>query len=338
MIWPLSSPIGEMNQHSEQNKKFARLLVAELVDNDPSVGDVRPFHKRSGIDSSNLNNADEIWKIFVRYNLDTGGMKSCITEDKWNKLSNNSILKNRNKLLDAIEFLKNRNIRCYGNFSECCPITFKQKSGFSKDCPYDDLFNDCPVVAIIREIRWHRAHYKIAKIIVECAKRMLIEDEEGRKERNINNFVKAIFDKYQSSGEKWRTKATSELISRFDNIKGYGRPPKVIVWMLSDLSSPVHKVNHWPDVDLAQLVPVDTHVARLVVRFGFVKKGHSNEDIRQKLHELYPEEPRKLDFALYRLGAGLEENICKKQPCCDLCMRKIPKIFESCPSSDRRSF
>lgn len=57
----------------------------------------------------------------------------------------------------------------------------------------------------------------------------------------------------------------------------------------------------------------------------------SNENIDNKLLELYPEESRKLDHALYRLGAELEENICGKTPDCEKCKQKFPKLNKNCP-------
>ncbi|MEN6551323.1 MAG: hypothetical protein ABFC34_00390 [Methanobacterium sp.] len=57
------------------NKKdFSRLLIEELVDSNPP--DSRGFISENGFDVSKLNDADEIWKAFVRYNIDAYGMKS----------------------------------------------------------------------------------------------------------------------------------------------------------------------------------------------------------------------------------------------------------------------
>lgn len=95
-----------------------------------------------------------------------------------------------------------------------------------------------------------------------------------------------------------KSAATSELLDIFRNIKGYGNPPKVITWFFSEFSSPVHQINHWPELDYKKFNPVDTHVGRLMVRFGFIDEDNaSNENIDKRLNELYPEEPRKLDFS-----------------------------------------
>ena len=103
--------------------------------------------------------------------------------------------------------------------------------------------------------------------------------------------------------------------------------------MLSEISSPVHNLNHWEMLDYHQFNPVDTHVGRLMERFEFLEKNEINsEKINQKINELYSEEPRKLDFALYRFGAEMEQNICGKEPKCDLCQKKFPKIFDNCPN------
>jgi hypothetical protein len=48
------------------------------------------------------------------------------------------------------------------------------------------------------------------------------------------------------------------------------------------------------------------------MRFGFVSdKNSSSTYIAEEFAELYPKEPRKLDFALYRLGSEGEENFCR---------------------------
>jgi len=326
-----------------RTENFARILINELVEKDKSKGDVRISHKRNGIDSSNLNDADEIWKLFVRYNLDSGGMKSKTVEDNWNTIPNHSILKQRKELVQDILALKQKFISgpldCYSNLSENCPMTFSNGSGFKNvTCLDVKVIDICPVVEITKEIGWHRMHYKIAKIVVECARRLLIEDNIGKQNGNLNDVVFSIFNDYKYGGDDWKTRATKELILRFDNIKGYGRPPKVIIWMLSELSSPVHQVNHWPDVDLSQLTPVDTHVQRLMVRFGFLPSNlASAENINRRLNELYPEEPRNLDFALYRLGGELEESICRKDPDCKTCGERFPNIYKECPNRNNES-
>jgi hypothetical protein len=48
------------------------------------------------------------------------------------------------------------------------------------------------------------------------------------------------------------------------------------------------------------------------MRFGFVSnKNSSCTYIAEEFAELYPKEPRKLDFALFRLGSEGEENFCR---------------------------
>lgn len=101
----------------------------------------------------------------------------------------------------------------------------------------------------------------------------------------------------------------------------------------SEMSSPVHQVNHWPNLDHRQLSPVDTHVQRLVSRFGFISgKDVYNKNIEKLLMNLYPEEPRKLDYGLYRLGAELKEGIYGKTPNCELCKDKHIKLYQNCSS------
>lgn len=310
------------------DKKFAELLVEKIAL--PKKDDVRLFHSRNGLESSRLGEADEIWKLFVRYNLDTGGMKSSVVESQWNQIENESILKSKNKLLEGIAELKGK--PCYENFTLLCPMTFKNSTGFIMNgC----AVSKCPLMALTETVSWHRKHYKIAKIIAECAKRLLVENRDVHSE-NLNDLIIFIFDKYRGKQDDWRHQATSEFISLFDNIKEYGTPrPKVIVWMLSDLGSPFHQINHWPDIDLTQLTPVDTHVKRLVERFGWVVIP-TDENIRRKLAELYPEEPRKLDFALFRLGAESEENICSKTPKCGECHARLRVIYDACSANDKK--
>ena len=278
-------------------KELAKILVEEIVN--PNQPDSRLFINGCGINSSNLSNSDEIWKAFIRYNIDAGGVKSSIVYKYWNNIPDEALLKQREKLIEKTELLKN--FKCYNNFTNFCPVTYKRGKFFNtEECHSPDLFDECPVVTLIKELKWHKAHYRIAKILVEDTKRLLIEDSFGKKRRNLNDVVDGILEKY--SEDEMGT-ATKELLSKFDDMKGYGTPPKAITWFLSELSSPVHQVNHWPELDYTQLNPVDTHVKRLMVRFGFINsKEISNKNISDKLFELYPVEPRKLDYALYRFG------------------------------------
>ncbi|PKL66728.1 MAG: hypothetical protein CVV28_10030 [Methanobacteriales archaeon HGW-Methanobacteriales-1] len=306
-------------------KEFAAVLVNELVDNIPV--DSRLFLSENGLDPDNLDDADEIWKIFVRYNVDGGGIKSSIVYKYWISLPESSMLFNRKELISEVSKLKD--LRCYKNFTTECPVTFKAGSFIdSEKC----LGNgDCPFMTLTKELKWHKAHYRMAKILLETSKRLLIENEDGSKNGNLNDVVSGFFLKYKDCDHKSEL-TTAELLTLFEDIKGYGNPPKVITWMLSEMSSPVHNLNHWEMLDYHQLNPVDTHVNRLMERFGFLEKNEINSaNINLKLNELYPDEPRKFDFALYRLGAEMEQNICGKEPKCDLCKEKFPKIFNNCP-------
>lgn len=315
-------------------KEFARVLVQELVEKAPARADLRKFHLRNGIDPNNLNDADEIWRVFVRYNLESLGTQSLTVEKHWIATPKISILKQRTMLCDMIrKFKLNVPPQCYANFTKNCKMVYGKDKGFSCPSYCTSINQECPVIKVTKEITWHRAHYKVAKIIVECAKRLLIENKEGNKNGNLNDVVNEIIWRYKNSLVDYKARATTELIQLFDNIQGYGKPPKVIVWMLSDLSSPVHKINHWPDIDLSQLAPVDTHVQRLAVRFGFVSENQSSSSIiSRKLADIYPEEPRKLDFAMFRLASEPEENICAKTPNCDQCKTKFSKVHELCPA------
>lgn len=312
-------------------KEFAGLLVEEVVETNPP--DSRKFINENGIDASNLGNADEIWKAFVRYNIDAYGMKSGTVWKYWNKASGENLIKNRIELLNKIKDLKC--LECYNNFTIHCPVTFKSGNFVNKElCYQKDSFSQCPVVILIQELKWHRAHYRVSKILVENAKRLLIENIDGAKNKNLNDVVNGIFVKHTNDNSS--ITATTELLSIFDNIKGYGSPPKVITWFFSELSSPVHQIEHWPKLDYKQLSPVDTHVLRLMVRFEFLKPNEAtNKNIENKLSELYSEEPRKLDYGLYRLGAESEENICGKIPNCELCKVKHLKLYLNCPAKDK---
>lgn len=103
------------------SKEFASLLVHELVDK--SIPDSRCFLSENGIDFSNLDNNDEIWKAFVRYNIDAGGIKSSIVGKYWNLLPESALIKQRKQLLDKIQPLKN--LECYKNFTHNCPVKYK---------------------------------------------------------------------------------------------------------------------------------------------------------------------------------------------------------------------
>jgi hypothetical protein len=307
-------------------KEFAAVLVNELVDNIPV--DSRLFLSENGLNPDNLDDADEIWKTFVRYNIDGGGIKSSIVYKYWISLPESFLLFNRKELISEVSKLKD--LECYKNFSTECPVTFKAGSFINPEKCHGN--GDCPFMTLTKELKWHKAHYRMAKILLVTSKRLLIENEDGSKNGNLNDIVSGLFLKYADNPNQSEL-ATKELITLFEDIKGYGNPPKVIVWMLSEMSSPIHNLNHWKMLDYHQLNPVDTHVNRLMERFGFLeKKDMNSSNIDLKLNELYPEEPRKLDFALYRLGAEMEQNICGKEPKCELCQEKFPEIFNNCPS------
>lgn len=304
--------------------QFAKILVEEVVDRNPP--DSRLFIDGCGIDSTNLDDADEIWKVFVRYNVDAYGVKSSTVYKFWNDTPEGALIKQRNRLVEKTELLNN--LECYKNFTFHCPVTYKSGNFIDQEnCHCPEFFDDCPVVNLIKELKWHRKHYTVAKILVEDTKRLLIENSFGKHRENLNDIVNGYLKKYfnEKEGNK---RATKDILCLFNDMKGYGTPPKVITWFLTELSSPVHQVNHWPDLDYSQLNPVDTHVDRLMTRFKFY--NDNNEIIDDRLKELYPDEPRKLDFALYRLGGESEEGICGSEPKCDLCKQKYPSIYENC--------
>ena len=242
-------------------KQFARILVEEIIDkgeNDPS-----PFLKRNGINPRNLQDKDEIWKMFVMYNLYTGNIKDATVEKYWNMIPAGSIVKSRQKLLDKIASLKGK--PCYTNFSTNCPMTFTKTGGYKNiHCNDHSSLRTCPVVNIVEELTWHRQHYKTAKVITECAKRLLIENKHGNISGNLNEIVNNLVKKHESSGNDYKARITEEFLSYFCNIRNYSECPKAIVWLLADLSSPVHRLDHWPYFDLSECTPVDTHVQRLV--------------------------------------------------------------------------
>lgn len=334
-------------QKEEQSKNpdlrlFAALLVEELVHKKPTRADSRRFHRENGLHPNKMDDADEIWRYFVRYNIETLGVKSVVATKYWNLTLPQSILKQRTKLLDSIVRLRNLEeqlgLRCCKNYTKSCSMTYR-KGEFGFPDPYclaKRHNQHCPVAQVTQTLTWHRQHYTIAKIIVECASRLLLNDEFGKKEGNLNHIYEGICRKYDSTRNDFRFKITEEFISRFKDIRGYSYPAKVIVWMLSDLSSPVHCVNHWPNIDLSQLVPVDVHVKRLSARFGFVAANEATgKNIMKRLAAIYPDEPRKLDFALYRLGAEGEEFICRETPECGACRKALPLIFNACLARKR---
>lgn len=86
---------------------------------------------------------------------------------------------------------------------------------------------------MIKELKWHRAHYRVAKILVEDAKRLLIEDVNGSKDGNLNDVVNGIFREYVDD-EEGRVSATRELLKKFDGIKGYGTRHKLLLVLFGD--------------------------------------------------------------------------------------------------------
>jgi len=141
-------------------------------------------------------------------------------------ITRNSLIKQKELLLDNIKPLND--LECYKNFTYMCPVEYKHKNFVHmENCYNKDNFSRCPVVNLIEELKWHRAHYRIAKIIVECAKRLLVEDMNGKKDGNLNNVINGIFEQYKGK-DRWKKLSTKEIFSKFDNIKGYGKPPKVI--------------------------------------------------------------------------------------------------------------
>lgn len=89
-------------------KEFANILVNELVDNIPVNS--RKFLSKNGLNPDNLDDADEIWMTFVRFNVDVGGMKSSTVMKYWNMLDASSLLLNREKLINEVFKLKSLNV------------------------------------------------------------------------------------------------------------------------------------------------------------------------------------------------------------------------------------
>lgn len=237
------------------SKKFANFIVKEIVDKNPP--DSRRFISCNRINVSNLHDKDEIWKVFVRYNLDAYGIRFSVVSKYWNQLHGKSLIKQRSNLIKSTKLLKDS--ECYSNFTYSCPVMFKQKNFVDNDkCHNPDYFDQCPFVNIIKEFEWHKAHYKIARIIVEDVKRLLIENSHGKIDGNLNYVVNGLLT--ETNDNEGKTAATQKLLSLFDDMKGYGTPPKVITWFFSELSSPVNQVNHFPDLDYNLLTPVDIHV------------------------------------------------------------------------------
>lgn len=52
--------------------------------------------------------------------------------------------------------------------------------------------------------------------------------------------------------------------------------------------------------------------------------------------DLCQEEPKKLDLALYRLGAKSEENICSKDPNRGECHARLRVIYDACPAKNKK--
>ena len=191
-------------------KEFATVLVNELVDNNPV--DSRHFLSENGINPDNLDDADEIWKTFVRYNVDGGGIKSDIVYKYWNSLADSSLLFNRKKLIYEVSKLKD--LKCYKNFSTECPVTFRSGSFIYSEMCYGHC-DECPFVYLTKDLSWHRKHYTIAKILMQTSKKLLIKNEDGFKNGNLNDIVSGIFIKYENDSNQ-SEKATEELMKLFN--------------------------------------------------------------------------------------------------------------------------
>jgi len=311
-------------------REFAQLLVDTLVNKDPLNVDAGRFHRENGINPNRLDDATEIFKVFMRYNLETGGVRNSLVVDRWNKVKDSSIIKRVDIMVDSIRSI--RKCAAYFNLSTNCPVSYAKNTGFTDNvCMYRNLFKECPVVLITNEITWHRKHIRLAKAIAESIKRLLIESIFSIQDNNINTVYSTIVDRH-SNNLNSKSTITDELLSQFHGIKELGVGAKSIIWMLSDLSSPTHQLNHWPMIDQNKLIPVDTHVQRLTKRFGFVPSRADNTTIQQAILSLYPEEPRKMDIALFRLGGDSEEAMCKKVPNCSGCFKSFPQIHLNCPA------
>jgi hypothetical protein len=312
--------------------KFAKILVEEIINNRFDVKKIHRLWQSLGLDQLNLDDEDEIWKWYVDSTLRWGGVKDELVNDNWPKIS---ILFNRKTLLDSITQISNLN--CYSNFTRNCPIKYKQGKFFNKkDCYRNDNFEDCLMPNITKELSWHRQHYRTSKIFLESAKRLFILNIAGRTNGNLNDVVFAIFEKHKHSGASWKTDATEEFFQIFKEMKHYPLKPKSLLMFISNMSMPFMQVNHWPDFDLLTLIPVDTHVKRLSHRFEFVEtENPSTNQIKQAFNNVYPQNPRSLNFAMFLLGAEDEMNICTKSPKCDICRKKISKVYDACPYPDK---
>lgn len=318
-----------------KEREFAALLVSEVISKCNAPEKTRAFHQRNGIDTDNLADADQIWILFARYNLETGGMRSTVCDEHWESIPKGGLIRNRLRLMEAVECLSAK--KCFENFTTRCPVLYTNKRGFDMPrCVSPDSQSICPVIGLTREISWHRKHIRISKILAECAKRFLLLHDAGRKSGNLNDVVASIFEKHLARGGQWKRQATREFLDLFKGIAEYGSPPKVVALMLSDLASTLHGILHWPDFDLNSLVPVDTHVRRLSLRFGFVSgQDLSSENIGDRIAGLYPQEPRRLDFALFKLASDYEDGVCGSEPNCPKCQQMYRLIWESCPARRR---
>jgi len=122
------------------------------------------------------------------------------------------------------------------------------------------------------------------------------------KARTIKALAEFIFEKYGGDFEKILYKNAEDIRNELLSIKGIG--PKTVDVFLMIYSN-------------EGILPVDTHIYRISIRLGIVRKGASYEETRASLENLIsPEKRRKAHILLIEFG----RKICRaRNPFCEDC-------------------
>jgi hypothetical protein len=110
---------------------------------------------------------------------------------------------------------------------------------------------------------------------------------------------------------------------------------KAWVW-LRWMVRPAPDLRRWDHLDPAGLiVPVDRHVGRFAAAIGLISQARANQPTAVEARtitawaaELFPDDPAKVDYALYLWGRGRSN---QRQPTPDTCYTTLKQAGQRCP-------
>lgn len=318
-------------------KIFADALVDEVLKEAPrkkGFADIVQYTKgwmgRIGV--RNVKNKDEVWRFFV-YHVFGQGLTGTVVDELYNKIPKNGVTLNVDRIINGLKDVEEKCeevkglLSSRGSIAECDA----EKSVPTVEIP-PELVEEamriaeeagclkCPVSLIMEEVK-HRFATRIAKTLVEVVGKHLIKYGG-----DFNKWYDEVLK--ESGGDVG--KATERMYKELSNTWGLRGRGKIVSFFLADLAVPIKLWNL--DEKSEKLCPVDVNVRRLSKRFGFVRKGATDEEIQAALKAYYPDVPRKLDFALYLLGSPSELNICGEKPNCGECQQLLPTVYQLCPA------